>query len=146
MLAPWKESYGKLKQHTKNQRHQFANKGLYSESYGFSSSPVQTWELDHKESWAPKNWCFQTVVLEQTLESHWTARRSNQSFLKEINPEYSFFLIGIFSSSWLEELMLKLKLQYFDWNSNIFQWVWKIPWCWERLKTKGEGGGRGWDG
>ena len=60
------------------------------------------WELDHKESWAPKNWCFWTVVLEKTLVSPWTARRSNQSILKEISPEYS-----------LEGLMLKLKFQYF---------------------------------
>ena len=60
------------------------------------------WELDYKESWAQKNWCFWTVVLEKTLESPWTARRSNQSILKEISTEYS-----------LEGLMLKLKLQYF---------------------------------
>ena len=61
------------------------------------------WELDYKESWVPKNWCFWTVVLEKTLEFPWTARRSNQSILKEISPEYS-----------LKGLMLKLKLQYFD--------------------------------
>ena len=59
------------------------------------------WELDYKESWAPKNWCFWTVVLKKTLESPWTAR-SNQSILKEISPGCS-----------LEGLMLKLKLQYF---------------------------------
>ena len=59
-------------------------------------------ELDHKECWALKNWCFRIVVLEKTVESPWTARRSNQSILKEISPEYS-----------LEGLMLKLKLQYF---------------------------------
>ena len=58
--------------------------------------------MDHKESWVPKNWCFGTVVLEKTLKVPWTARRSNQSILKEISPEYS-----------LEELMLKLKLQFF---------------------------------
>ena len=50
-------------------RHYFADKGLYSQRYGFSSSQVCMWELDHKEGWAPKNWCFQTVVLEKTLES-----------------------------------------------------------------------------
>ena len=60
------------------------------------------WELDYKESWVPKNWCFWTVVLEKTLRSPWTARRSNLSILKEISPEYS-----------LEGLMLELKLQYF---------------------------------
>ena len=53
----------------KKQRHYFANKGLSSQSYGFSSSPVWMWELEHKASWAPKNWCFWIVVLEQTLES-----------------------------------------------------------------------------
>ena len=60
------------------------------------------WELDHKESWTPKNSCLCTVVVEKTLESPWTARRSNQSILKGLNPEYS-----------LEGLMLKLKLQDF---------------------------------
>ena len=84
-----------------------------------SSGHVWMWELDYKESWAPKNWCFWTVVLEKTLESPldckeiqpwrkllrvpWTLRRSNQSILKEISPEYS-----------LEGLMLKLKLKYFS--------------------------------
>ena len=60
------------------------------------------WELDYKESWAPKNWCFWTVVLGKTLESPLNCKRSNHSILKEISPEYS-----------LEGLMLKLKLQYF---------------------------------
>ena len=58
-----------LRQHIKKQRHHFADKGLYNQSYGFSSSHVQMWELDHKEGWALKNWCFQIVVLENTLES-----------------------------------------------------------------------------
>ena len=60
------------------------------------------WELDCKESWVPKNWCFWNVGLEKTLRVPWTVRRSNQSILKEISPEYS-----------LEGLMLKLNLQYF---------------------------------
>ena len=68
-LAPWKKSYDQPRQHIKKQRHYFANKGLSSQIYGFSSSHVWMWELDHKESWAPKNWCFGTVVLEKTLES-----------------------------------------------------------------------------
>ena len=70
------------------QRHYFANKGPSSQSYDFSSSYVWMWELDHKEGWVPKNWCFWTVVWEKTLESP-LARRSNQSILKEINPQYS---------------------------------------------------------
>ena len=68
MLVPWKKSYEKPKQLIKKQRHYFANKGLYSQSYGFSSSHVWMWKLDHKQSWALKNWCFWTVVLEKTLE------------------------------------------------------------------------------
>ena len=68
MLAPWKNSYDKPSQHIKNQR-TFANKCPSSQSYGFSSSHVWMWELDYKESWALKNWCFWTVVLEKTLES-----------------------------------------------------------------------------
>ena len=69
---------------------------------GISSSHVWMWELDDKEGWALKNWCCWTVVFERLLRVPWTARRFNQSILKEISPEYS-----------LEGLMLKLKLQYF---------------------------------
>ena len=68
MLAPWKESYDKPRQHIKKQRHHFAGKGPFSQSYGFSSSQVLMWELDHKEGRTPKNWCFWTV-LEKTLEN-----------------------------------------------------------------------------
>ena len=69
MLAPWKKSSDQPRQHIKKQRHYCANKGLSSQSYGFSSSHVRLWELDYKESWVLKNWCFWTVVLEKTLES-----------------------------------------------------------------------------
>ena len=70
MLAPWKKSYNQPRQHIKKQRHHFADKGTYSQSYGFSSSHVWMWELDYKESWAVKNWCFWTVVpLESPLET-----------------------------------------------------------------------------
>ena len=80
-----------------------ADKGPYSQSQGFSSSHIQMWNLDHKEGWVPKNWCFQIVVLgKKLLRAPWTAKRSNRSILKEINPEYS-----------LEGLKQKLKLQYF---------------------------------
>ena len=103
-LASWKKSYDKPKQHIKKQRHYFANKGPYSQSYGFSHSHVWIWDLDHNKGWALKNWCFQTLVLEKTLESPLDCKEINpvNSTLKEINPEYS-----------LEGLMLKLKLQYF---------------------------------
>ena len=71
MLALWKKSFDQPTQQIKNQRerHHFANKGLFSQSYAFSSSHVWMWELDHKEGWAPKNVCFWTVVLEKTWES-----------------------------------------------------------------------------
>ena len=133
MLTPWKKSYDQPRQHIKKQRHYFANKGPYSQRYGFSSSHVWMWELDHKESWAPKDWCFWTVILEKTLESPWTARRANQSILKEISPGCS-----------LERLMLKLKLGYFGhlmWETDSLE----KTWYWERLKAGGEGDNRGWD-
>ena len=133
-LTLWKKSYDQPKEHIKKQRHYFANKGPSSQSYSFSSSNVWMWELDHKESWALKNWCFWTVVLEKTLRVAWTERRSNQSILKEISPEYS-----------VEGLMLKLKLQYFGYLMQRTDSLEK-PWCWERLKVGGEGDDRGWDG
>ena len=129
-LAPWKERYDKFWQHIKKQRQHFADKEPHSQSYGFSSSHVWMWELDCKTL---KDWCFQIVVLEKILRVPWTARRSNQSILKEINPEYS-----------LEELILKLKLQYFGlWCEELTHW--KRLWCWERLRAGGEAGDRGWD-
>ena len=101
MLAPWKKSYDKHRQHILKQRHYIPDKCPNSQNYGFSSSHVWMWELDHKEGWAMKNWRFQTVVLEKILESPLDSKEINQSMLKEINPAYS-----------LERLMLKLKLQY----------------------------------
>ena len=71
-LAPWKKNYNKPRKHNNNkkkQRHHFAHKGSYCQSYRFSSSHVRMWELDHREGWAPKNWYFHIVVLENTLES-----------------------------------------------------------------------------
>ena len=69
ILAPWKKSYDQPRQLIKKQSPYFANKGPSSQSYGFSNSHVWMWELDYKESWAPKNWYFWTVVLEKTPES-----------------------------------------------------------------------------
>ena len=86
----------------KSQRHYFANKGLSSQGYGFSSGHVRMWELDYEESWALKNWCFELWHWRRLLRVPWTAKRPNQSILKEISPECS-----------LEGPMLKLKLWYF---------------------------------
>ena len=102
MLAPWKKSYDQPRQHTKKQRHYFANKGPSSQGYGFSSGHVWMWELDYKESWATKHWCFWTVVLEKTLESSLDFKEIQRVHPKEISPEYS-----------LGGMMLKRKLQYF---------------------------------
>ena len=129
-VALWNESYDKPLQCIKKQRHHFASKGPYSQRYISSISHVWMWELDHKYGWVPKNWCFRIVVLEKTLKSPWTARRSTQSILKESNPEY-----------WLEGLMLKLKCQFghLMWRANSLE---KIL-IWERLKATGEGHVRG---
>ena len=69
MLVLWKKSYDQPRQHIKNQRQYFANKGPSSQSHGFSSSHIWMWELEYKESWVPKNWCFWTVVSKKTLEN-----------------------------------------------------------------------------
>ena len=96
------ENRDKLRHCIKKQRHRFVGKILYSQSYGSSCSHGQMWELDHKEGWVPKNWCFQIMVLEKALESPLDC--------KEIQP-----IISKGNQSWisLEGLMLKLKLQYF---------------------------------
>ena len=78
MLTPWKESNDQPSQHIKKQRHYFVNKGLSTQGYGFPSSHVWMWELDYKESWVQKNWCFLTEVLEKTLQ--------NPLDYKEIQP------------------------------------------------------------
>ena len=69
MITSWKKSYDQPRQYIKKQRHYFANKGPSSQGYGFSSTHVWMWELDYKEGWVSKNWCFWSVVLEKTLES-----------------------------------------------------------------------------
>ena len=91
MLASWKKSNVQPRQHTKKQRHHFAKKCLSSQSYGFSSGHVWMWELDYKESWAQKNWCFWTVVLEKTLESLLDCKE-----IKPVNPKgtQSWIFIG----------------------------------------------------
>ena len=102
MLTLWKKSYDQPRQHIKKQRHYFANKGLASQSYGFSNSQVWMWELDYKESWTLKNWWLWTVVLGKNLESPLDSKEIQPVNPKEISPEYSW-----------EGLMLKQKLQYF---------------------------------
>ena len=109
--CPWKESYDQPRQHIKKQRHYFASKGPSSQDCGFSSSHVWMWELDYKESWAPKNDAFELWSWRRLLRVPWTARRSNQSIRKEISPEYS-----------LEGLMLKLRLLIL-WLPDVKNWL-----------------------
>ena len=101
-LSQRDQNYGQPRQHIKKQRRYFVNKGLSIQGYGFSSSHVWVWELDYKESWELKNWCFWTVVLEKTLESPFNC--------KEIQPVHPR---GDHPGCSLEGLILKLKLQYF---------------------------------
>ena len=123
------ESYGQTRQHIKKQRHYFANKCPSTQGYGFSSSHVWMWELDYKESWTQKNWCFELWCWRRLLKVSWATRRSNQSTLKEISPEYS-----------LKGLMLKPKLPIL-WSSDVKNWlVWKDP---DARKIEG-GRRRGW--
>ena len=120
MLAPWKKSYDQPRQHIKKQRHYFDNKGPYSQTYGFPGSHVRMWELDYKESWALKNWCFWTVVFwRRLLRVLWTARRS---------------VLTVHWEDWC-----------WSWNSNtLASWCKELthlkrPWCWERLRAGGDG-------
>ena len=126
-LTPWKESYDQPRQHIEKQRHYFFNKGPSSQGCGFSSGCVWMSELDCEEGWAPKNWCFWTVMLEKTLESLLDC--------KELS------VLNIHWKDWC-----------WSWNFNTLTTsceeltLWKRPWCWEGLGAGGEGDDRGWDG
>ena len=126
--------YGQPRQHIKKQRHYFVNKGPSSQSYGFSSSHVWMRELDYRESWVLKNWCFWTMVLEKTFESPLDC--------KEIQPVHPKG-----NQSWIFIGRLDVEAE----NSNTLATWWEEPthlkrlWRWERLNAEGEGGDRGWD-
>ena len=135
MLTPWKESYDQPKQYIKKQRHYFANKCPSSQIYGFSSSHVWIWELDYKESWASKNWCFWTVVLEKTLESPLDCKE-----IQPVHPKGNQSWIFIVRTGADAETPIL-------WPPDAKSWlIWRDPWSWERLKAEGEGDNRGWDG
>ena len=89
-LIPWKKSYDQPRQGIKKQRHYLADKGVHSQTYGFSSSHVWVWELGYKERWVLKNWCFWTVVLEKTLESPLDCKE-----IQPVNPKGNQFWIFI---------------------------------------------------
>ena len=121
MFTPWKESFDQPIQHIKKQRHYFAKKGPSSQGYGFSCGHIWMWELDCEESWAPKNWCFWTVVLEKTLESPLDCKE-----IQPVHPRIS--VLGVHWKDWC-----------WSWNSNTLATSceelthWKRPWCWEGL-------------
>ena len=123
-----------LKLCIEKQRHHFADKGSSSQNYGFSSSHVWMWVGPSRRLSTEKLMIFELWFWRRLLRVPWMTRRSNQSILKEINPEYS-----------LEGLMLKLKLQYFGHQSWEELTHGKRPWCWESL-TVLERNDRGWDG
>ena len=127
MLAPWKKGYDKPRQHIKQYRHHFADKGPSSQSYGFCSSHVWMWELDYKEGWAP-NWCFWIVVLGKTLESPLDSKE-----IKRVSPKGNQPCIFIWRTG------LKLKLQQFGHLMRRADSL-ERAWCWERLRGRGEGG------
>ena len=121
------------RQHIKKLRHYFADKGPSNQSYGFPSSHVWMWELDYKESWALKNWCFWTVVLEKTLESPLGCK------IKPVNPEgnQSWMFIGRTDAEAEVPIL---------WPPHGKLTHLKRPWCWERLKAGGEVDDSWWDG
>ena len=116
----------------KKQRLYFINKGPSSQGYGFSSSHVWMRELGHKESWAPKNSCFWTVVLEKTLESPLDS--------KEIQPVHPKSVLNIHWKDWCWSWNSSTLTSWCDWLTHL-----KRSWCWERFKAR-EGYDRGWDG
>ena len=132
-IQHWKKSYDKPRQRIKKQRHHFTNKDPSSQSHGFSSSHGLMWELDQKEGWVLKNWCFWTVVLEKTLESSLDSKE-----IKPVNPKGNQPWI-FFGRTNAEAPIL--------WSPDAkSQLTGKKPWCWQRLRARGKGGHRGWDG
>ena len=139
MLAPWKKSYDKPRQHIKKQRHYFSNKGPSSQTYGFSCSHVQMRELDHKESWAPKNWHFRIVVLEKTVESPLDSKE-----IKPVNHKRK--------QPWIQSLIGGMDAEAeapILWPPGVkSQFIGKGPDAWKdwRQEEKVERMRRGWDG
>ena len=136
MLVPWekKKNYDKPRQHIKKQRHYFANKGLSSQGYGFSSGHVWMWELDYKESWAPKNWWFWTVVLEKTLESPLDSRE-----IKPVNPNGN--------QSWISTGRTDAEAETPTLAPDVKSWLTgKDPDAGKDWGQEEKGMARGWDG
>ena len=135
MLTPWKENYDQRRQHIQKQRHYFANKGPSSQGYVFSSGHVGMWELDYKESWELKNWCFRTVVLEKTLESPLDCKE-----IQPVNPKgnQSWIFIGRMDAEAETPLL---------WPPDVKNWlIGKDPKSGNNWRQEEEGNDRGWGG
>ena len=133
VFTPWKKSYDQPRQRIKKQSHDFANTGPSSQGYGFSSGHVWMWELDYNESWAQKNWCFWTAVLEKTLESPLDCKE-----IQPVHPkgDQSWIFIGRTDAEAETPIL---------WPSETKNWLIGKDGCWEGLKVGGEGYDRGWD-
>ena len=132
--ATWKKSHNQPRWHIKKQSHYSANKGQSSKSYGFPSGHVWMWELDYKENWALKNWCFWTVVLEKTLESPLD--------YKEIQPEHpkgnqSWIFIGSTDAEAETPIL---------WPPDAKNWLTRKDLMLGKIEGKRRGDDRGWDG
>ena len=124
-LTPWKKSSDQPRQHIQKQRHYFSNKYLSSQDYGLSSSHVWMWELDCEESWAPKNWCFWTVVLEKTLGSPLDCKE-----IQPVNPKGHQSLI--FNGRTNVEAETPIL-----WPPDVKSWlIWKDPDVWKDLRLE----------
>ena len=126
MLAPWKVGYDKPRQHIKKQRHHFAKKCLYCQIYGFTSSHVQMWYLEHKEGWVVKNNAFELWWWRRFLRASWAGRRWNQSVLNIHWKDCCWCWSTNSLANWCKEPIHC-----------------KRPWYWEKLKEKGKRGARG---
>ena len=134
-IAPWKKSYDKPRWHIKKQKHYFADTGSSRQSYGFSSNHVWMWELNYKERWVLKNWCFWTVMLKKTLESSLDCKK-----IQPVNPKRNQSWIFIGKTDVEAETPIL-------WSPDAKNWlIEKEPSLWERLEAGGEGDDRGWGG
>ena len=134
VTAPWKKRYDNPRQHIEKERHYFVSKGPSCQGYGFSRGHVWMWELDYKESWVLKSWCFWTVMLEKPLE-----RPLDSKEIQPVHPKDTVLDVDWKDWCW-------------SWNFNILA-TWceglthlKRPCCWERFRAGGEGDDTGWDG
>ena len=131
MLTPWKKSYDQTRQNIKNRDITLPTKVCLIKAMLFYSSHVWMWELDHKENWVPKNWCFWIVLLEKTLESPLDCKE-----IQPVHPKGNQSQIFIRRTDVITVL----------WPPDVKDWLFWKDWCWERLKIGEEGDDRGWDG